>query len=580
MRWVVGLITVFLMASVGYAAEEIERYDSDITVRADGVVEIVETITVRAEGRDIRRGIFRDFPTDYKDSRGNAISMGFEVVSVKRDGIAEPYSVRAYQNGKRVRIGSADHLLNRGSHTYEIAYETTWQITHLTETDELYFNAIGHGWQFPILAGSARVRVPDGANIGRTKATAGRSGVVNGDITPERLTANELVFELPRRLSRNEGLTILVEWPTGFVARPSGADKAERFLSDNGWIGVGGVALGILFLFLFGMWKQVGKDPKAGAIIARYNAPDGPYGEMSPALCRFIMKKKSDETAFTAAIISMAAKGFIEIKETDDGILLTRVATGVSLSKGEAAIAAHLFYNEGDSFHIRKKYDQTFAGAVKKFSFAVGRGEGKYFKRNLTPIGAGLGFFVACMVVTVIASANLLFGLVGLLILGGVAWWGLSVIAKSGDGEGFGIVVAAILLTAFGAFGGALLIDGEIFLAAGMIGYFLAGFLLCGIFSLIMGRRTPYGRQLLDEIEGLKLYMSVAEKDRLDFHNPPERTPEHFEALLPYAIALGVENRWGDQFDDILSKAASARGAEHYSPSWYHGRRGGFSRSG
>ena len=63
--------------------------------------------------------------------------------------------------------------------------------------------------------------------------------------------------------------------------------------------------------------------------------------------------------------------------------------------------------------------------------------------------------------------------------------------------------------------------------------------------------------------------LSVAEKERLNLLNPPERTPELFEEFLPYAIALGVENKWGDQFTSIFSKFNHEDG--QYYPKWYHG---------
>lgn len=50
---------------------------------------------------------------------------------------------------------------------------------------------------------------------------------------------------------------------------------------------------------------------------------------------------------------------------------------------------------------------------------------------------------------------------------------------------------------------------------------------------------TLAGRRLMDEIEGLKLYLEVAEKHRLNLLNPPDRTPDHFEALLPYVVLSG-----------------------------------------
>ena len=70
-----------------------------------------------------------------------------------------------------------------------------------------------------------------------------------------------------------------------------------------------------------------------------------------------------------------------------------------------------------------------------------------------------------------------------------------------------------------------------------------------------------------------EIFGRVAEKDRLNLLNPPDRTPEHFEALLPCAMALGVENDWNEQFADVLARAAvDPASGRHHSPSWYSGR--------
>jgi len=66
------------------------------------------------------------------------------------------------------------------------------------------------------------------------------------------------------------------------------------------------------------------------------------------------------------------------------------------------------------------------------------------------------------------------------------------------------------------------------------------------------------GRKIMDQIDGFKLYLGVAEKDRLNFANPPEETPELFERFLPYAIALDVENAWAKRFAGVLAAAAAA----------------------
>jgi uncharacterized membrane protein len=101
-----------------------------------------------------------------------------------------------------------------------------------------------------------------------------------------------------------------------------------------------------------------------------------------------------------------------------------------------------------------------------------------------------------------------------------------------------------------------------------VIGLTVIGLFMAGLFYNLLKAPTSQGRQILDLIDGFKLYLSVAEKDRLNLENPPERTPALFEAFLPYALALGVEQKWSEQFASVLAVA----GQEQYSPSWYVGR--------
>jgi hypothetical protein len=77
---------------------------------------------------------------------------------------------------------------------------------------------------------------------------------------------------------------------------------------------------------------------------------------------------------------------------------------------------------------------------------------------------------------------------------------------------------------------------------------------------------TVKGRKVMDEIEGFKQYLGVAEEDRLNHLHPPEKTPELFERYLPYAVALNVENRWAERFAGVLAAAAAAGAA---TAAWY-----------
>lgn len=70
--------------------------------------------------------------------------------------------------------------------------------------------------------------------------------------------------------------------------------------------------------------------------------------------------------------------------------------------------------------------------------------------------------------------------------------------------------------------------------------------------SWLPSGRTKKGMKLWADIQGFKQYLQVAEHERLDFHLPPLKTPEHFDALLPYAIALGLEIQWAKHFDGVF----------------------------
>lgn len=75
----------------------------------------------------------------------------------------------------------------------------------------------------------------------------------------------------------------------------------------------------------------------------------------------------------------------------------------------------------------------------------------------------------------------------------------------------------------------------------------------------------------MDQIEGFKLFLTVAEQHRFEMLHPPEITPEVFEKFLPYAIALGVENAWCQKFDAAIAKANVSGEQPAYNPSWYSG---------
>lgn len=71
------------------------------------------------------------------------------------------------------------------------------------------------------------------------------------------------------------------------------------------------------------------------------------------------------------------------------------------------------------------------------------------------------------------------------------------------------------------------------------------------IFARLMPKKTPEGALLKEKLEGFKMFLTVTEKDRVQFNFSPAKNPEKFAEYLPWAIIFGVEKEWATVFAGI-----------------------------
>ena len=290
--------------------ETILAFDSDIKITDDAALIVTESIKVHSLGGRIKHGIFRDFPTRYKDRYGNNVIVGFDVLSVTRDGNPEPFHVKDWMNGKRIYVGSADVNLSPGEHLYTLSYSTNRQLGFFPDHDELYWNATGNGWDFPIENASAVVELPGNAaqKIMEMNVYTGYQGQRGQNAVIQKDVLGNPQFVTTSALAPRQGMTIHVSWPKGFIRSPTTATRIEYFISDNrGVIAVAGGVAAIVFYYLIA-WFLVGRDPKKGTIIPLFYPPH----ELSPAGIRYLWKMGYDNKVFSSAVISLAVKGYIK----------------------------------------------------------------------------------------------------------------------------------------------------------------------------------------------------------------------------------------------------------------------------
>lgn len=561
------LLTCF--APQALAEERILSFFSDVTVHHDGSMIVTESITVKSEGNQIKRGIYRDFPTRYETSYGT-VNVEFDVLSVERDGDGEPYHVEDRSNGKRVYIGEEDRILPSAEYRYTIRYYTDRQLGFFEGRDELYWNVTGNGWAFPIESAGARVALPDGITLRRNalEAYTGYQGDRGRDYRTHVDVDGAAVFETTRSLRPKEGLTIVASWPAGVIERPNRTQQARYFLRDyaTALFAAGGTLLVLAYYLM--TWLRVGRDPEAGVIIPRFEPPAG----LSPAAVRYIRRMGYDSRSFASAVINMAVKGFLTIND-DDGeynLMRTPAADSSGLARGERRITDKLFDGR-DTVVLKQGNHQSIRAAIKAHKHWLRDEYHKvYFNTNGWLLLPGIALSVLVLLVAGFGMspqpAEFLF--LSIWLTG----WTFTIFMLIRQGQKFMAAVFALFeVGAVGAF-------------IGMGSYELVAALLLLIalnvvFYYLIKAPTDAGRRLMDEIEGLKMYMAVAEKDRLNMLNPPEHTPRHFEELLPFALALGVDQEWAEQFSRHLARLGRDEAA--YQPSWYRGRRwNDFNRAG
>jgi uncharacterized membrane protein YgcG len=509
-----NFVLALLLSTSAWSDERILSFHSDVRVFEDGMIEVTETIQVRAEGNQIRRGIYRDFPVEYRDRLGNNYEVSVEPLAVQRNEMRESFHTVRNRRDIRVYFGSSDRLIPPGIHTYTYRYRARRLLGFFQQHDELYWNVTGNRWAFPIDKASATVYLVFDAPRDRIMAEAytGRRGSKGQDYSQYVDEAGAVHFAANNPLPSTHGMTIVVAWPKGFVAEPTLLQRIGWLLSDNRSLLIAVLGFVLLLAYYIPVWRKEGKDPEQGVIITRYDPPKN----FSPASLRYIRQMYYDDKVMTAAIVNLAVKGYLTIKEKSASHSISKVASGTLrplLAAGEKELYDALF-SEGDVVTLKQDNHKLLGEARSKHSESLKVDyKQTYFRTN--------GLLNIPAIIIVLAST------------------GLALVAGN---EPTMLVIATIILN----------------------------FLSMSFFAIIMKRPTLRGRKLLDEMLGFKDFLEIAEKDELNLRNPPEKTPELFEAYLPYALALGVDQQWAERFASLLGSIRQPNG-DAYSPRWYNG---------
>jgi hypothetical protein len=299
--------------------ERILDFVSDVQLQPDSSLDVTETIRFEVLGTQIRHGIDRDFPTDYRGRWGSRSTTGFVLEDVRLDGDAVPTQLSRLENGVRIRIGDLDQLVPPGIHTYTIRYLTWWQVSFRSDRDGLDWNVTGNGWTWPIDRVELRLRGPEGLVWHNVRLFTGPPGSRAEDALIIALAPGFLDAVTTRPLSLHEGLTMAAFFPKGVLQQPSQLQVAAHWIGDNlalfpSFLGVVGIGFYVSWLFLYGAARP------PSVIVPQFAPPSG----FSPAMVGYLEDKGLSDRSFSAGIVGLAVARHLKLIHGDGIYRLAR----------------------------------------------------------------------------------------------------------------------------------------------------------------------------------------------------------------------------------------------------------------
>lgn len=502
----------------------ITNYDVQMTLGRDSdkrsTLKTVETITADFPQSDVNHGLEQDFVKSYD---GHPTSFRLDSVT-DASGQSLPYHWR----GDALRIGNADSYVH-GLQTYKITYSQRDITKHYGDTgkDEFYWDAIGTEWRVPITQANVQLTVaPELRDAIKTdlQCYQGTQGSTNR-CTVSATTGTYSVST--SNLGSENGLTIAL----GFAPGTFNGYKMTPIEAVSNFVGqlatLSNFVFAPLVALIGGGWlflktRQMNKrrfDGVSETIIPEYLPPKG-YSVLESAK---VYLKQISGRGVSAQLIDWAVRHYIEIRETKEKSFwngaaeytITCKKDFAGLSANETSLATAIFG------HVPVAGESITTKAMQKRTQTI--------TSKVSSLAKSITKENLYEPVPEFAKWTKRFGLICLVI---------------------GIIALNVVLV------------------------------IIGIIALVMKNKrflSKEGRQLKNYLEGLKMYIGVAEEERLKMLQSPEGAEKVgnitddkgaliklYEKVLPYAILFGQEKQWNDRLGKLYEETQS-------SPNWMVG---------
>ena len=545
-------------AKANLQKEEVLFYRIDAVLNKDASLDVQETIKVRAQGVDIKRGIYRDFSLKHAGGKTPVL-----IQRVTRNGENISYKVQNQNGNKRVYLGDMNKTIPAGIYEYKISYKYNNIIRqNFTKTkDEFYHNLIGNEWNFDIAEVEAVVYLPQGLNlIEDVKVFTGKYGSKKENAYVLK-QGDQIFVRLPNGLKKRESMTLRTVFNSGFFKIPEKTLFLDK-RANNLFVIFEFFVLAWVIYYMYSSWKQYGKDGVKRPVFPRYDIPK--FNELGALL---LLKKHQNAYIDSCDLIMphlahLSQKGLLKIESDGETITIQKNEDIKPCTSDEK------FFLETaeESYSLEKGiYDSSFSEYVeeyKKHSMFQAKRLFKNNKKHFVIFGFSMFIFCVGFFLWLFKDISLLLEAV---VLSGVVFAVSNIVLMvfARDKNWITHVLGLCFHNAFicawclGFFGGIVNVLGlerdinEIIICMSDYKIWCCVFLFAcfvAFYKSIIIRIYDIGLGLIEHLEGIEMFLKGT--DDLKYKTPKQA---EMEKLLPYAILLGLQNQWVEKMETCFN---------------------------
>lgn len=520
---------------------DIYNYTVNIVVHEDGLLDVHEEIDLSYT--QPVHGFYRNIPVKYEMDFGNGEQTYYFPVD-DIEVINHPYETESSSDGVQIKIGDPDEYVS-GNQTYELSYTIQTRDLNLDQ-DYFYLNLIGDQFDCKIHHVNFSITFPKSIDITYLE--------FYGADVQTNIDSNTIIGTTTETLNNYQALTVLL---------PLGIDYFSfEPIPDYTIFGI--ILSGIVLVIALFFYLKYSRSQEVIPTV-EFNAPKG----LGSAGVGYVIDGIVNNQDVLSLIIDFANRGYLKIHETEDDIILTKVNDIEDTTPGYERVFFHAIFLNRDEVSCNDLINDHFGDQIQSTKDLIKN----HFllKENRIYTGGSIAIQVILCIFSGMAAGLLsgfaLYHKIGMaelailpiifiwLILSAtmIFWIVLSLNKHIYSKVKFiGFFILAIILNALPLIVSIFLIQKPLPIAFVLFYTVVMAYML-----LTSGKRTKIGNEYLAKILGLKNFIEVAEKDRLEML--VHENPNYFYHILAYAYVLGVSDVWSKKFEAINIS----------SPDWY-----------